>query len=102
MSFLKKDLKKKDLIYSNEILDLETIKVTKFYKVSPFPNYKVNDNKTTILKKGKKNFLTSKFKDFIGYQKNVLEVGCGTGQLSNYFALETNNKVIGLDPTLNL
>ena len=100
MSFLKKDLKKKDLIYSNEILDLETIKVTKFYKVSPFPNYKVNDNKTTILKKGKKNFLTSKFKDFIGYQKNVLEVGCGTGQLSNYFALETNNKVIGLDPTL--
>ena len=30
-----------------------------------------------ILKKGKKNFL-QKFKDFIGYQKNVLEVGCGT------------------------
>ena len=63
------------------ILDLETIKVTNFYKVSPFPNYKINDNKTTILKKGKKNFLTSRFKDFIGYQKNVLEVGCGTGQL---------------------
>ena len=66
MSFLKKDLKKKDLIYSNEILDLETIKVTKFYKVSPFPNYKINDNTTTILKKGKKNFLSSKFKNIIG------------------------------------
>ena len=51
MGFLKKDLKKKDLIYSNEILDSETIKVTNFYKVSPFPNYKINDNKTTILKK---------------------------------------------------
>ena len=57
MSFLKKDLKKNDLIFSNEILDLETLKVTNFYKVSPFPNYKINDNKTTILEKGKKIFL---------------------------------------------
>ena len=100
MLFLKKELKKVDLIYSNRILDEETQKVINFYEVSPFPNYKKNDNRKSILKKGKKNFLTSKFKNFIGFKKNVLEIGCGTGQLSNFFALETNNKVVGLDPTI--
>ena len=39
-------------------------------------------------------------KDFIGYNKEVLEVGCGTGQLAIYFALGTNNNVVGLDPTI--
>ena len=29
-----------------------------------------------------------------------MEIGCGTGQLSIYFALGTNNRIIGLDPTL--
>jgi 2-polyprenyl-3-methyl-5-hydroxy-6-metoxy-1,4-benzoquinol methylase len=52
------------------------------------------------LEKGNKNYLTSKFKNFIGYKKNVLEVGCGTGQLSLYFAIGTNNNVLGLDPTI--
>ena len=68
--------------------------------MSPFPNYKSNDNKFTILEKGNKNDLTSKFKKFVGFNKNILEVGCGTGQLSNYFAIGTNNTVVGLDPTI--
>lgn len=68
--------------------------------MSPFPNYKDNDNSISILEKGNKNLLAYKFKQFIGMNKKVLEVGCGTGQLSNYFALNTNNKIIALDPTL--
>ena len=31
---------------------------------------------------------------------HVLEVGCGTGQLSIYFSIGTNNEVVGLDPTI--
>ena len=100
MSFLKKKLPKFDLIYKKEVTDIKTLKVTNFYKESPFPNYKSDDNKGTILEKGKKNYLTSKFKDFMGYQKSVLEVGCGTGQLALYFAIGTNNNIIGLDPTI--
>ena len=30
----------------------------------------------------------------------ILEVGCGTGQLSIYFSIGTNNEVVGLDPTI--
>jgi len=36
----------------------------------------------------------------MGYKKDVLEVGCGTGQLAIYFALNTNNRIVGLDPTI--
>ena len=100
MSFLKKKNNKEDGIFKFEINDSETKKVTSFYKESPFPNYKSNDDKSTILDKGNKNYLTSKFKNFIGYKKDVLEVGCGTGQLAIYFALGTNNRVVGLDPTI--
>ena len=46
----------------------------------------------TILEKGNRNILAQQFKKFIGFKKNVLEVGCGTGQLSIFFSLGTNNE----------
>ena len=98
--FLKKESYSNDKILSFEIKDSSTNKVTKFYKQSPFPNYKDTDNKFTILEKGDKNALAAQFKKFIGYKKKVLEVGCGTGQLSIYFSIGTNNEVVGLDPTI--
>jgi len=97
---LKKKCIKKNGISFFQIKDSETNKVTSFYKKSPFPNYKLNDNKSTILDKGDKNYLTSRFKKFIGFNKDILEVGCGTGQFTNYFAIGTNNRVVGLDPTI--
>ena len=99
-SFLKKKYDNKDGILSFEIKDSETNKVTNFYKETPFPNYKKNDDRQTILKKGNKNFLANQFKKFIGHKKNVLEVGCGTGQLSIYFSIGANNNIVGLDPTI--
>ena len=99
-NFLKKKYQNIDGILSFEIKDGETNKVTNFYKETPFPNYKENDNKQTILEKGNKNFLANQFKKFIGHKKNVLEVGCGTGQLSIYFSIGANNNIVGLDPTI--
>jgi SAM-dependent methyltransferase len=98
-NFLKKECVDKKGILSFEIQDEKTKKVIDFYNERPFPNYKDDDNKQTILRKGDKNFLANQFKNFIGYRKNILEVGCGTGQLSNYFAIGTNNNIVGLDPT---
>lgn len=86
-----------------EVTNLEYDKslntIQKFYKFKPFPNYKINDNKHSILQIGNSNPLASQFKSFIGLNKTVLEAGCGTGQLSNYLAIGTNNKVFGLDAT---
>ena len=71
MNFLKKSCVEKNGISIFQIKDYETNKVTSFYKISPFPNYKLDDNKSTILEKGNKNYLTSKFKKFIGFNKDV-------------------------------
>ena len=100
-AFLKRKLYNKDGIYNLEVTDSSTKKVTDFYKITPFPNYKNDENKQTILDKGDKNLLAKQFKKFIGFNKDILEVGCGTGQLSIYFALGTNNQIIGLDPTID-
>jgi len=43
--FIKKPFKNKDGVISFSIEDNETKKVTEFYKVTPFPNYKNDDNK---------------------------------------------------------
>ena len=99
--FLKKIPFLKEGIARFDIEDKSTKKVTDFYKKSPFPNYKDTDNKSTILTKGNKNLLAAQFKKFIGYRKNVLEVGCGTGQLSIYFSIGSNNNIVGLDPTID-
>ncbi len=56
--------------------------------------------KVQFLKRSNKNYLTHEFKKFAGFKKNILEVGCGTGQFSIYFAIGTNNNVVGLDPTV--
>lgn len=100
MNFLKKKLVNNNNIFSLKITDTHTQKVTNFYKFLPFPNYKIDDNKQTILEKGDNNPLARQFKKFIGLHKKVLEVGCGTGQISNYFSIGTNNEIIAFDPTI--
>ena len=99
-NFLKKKFVTNNNICCFDISDNSTKKVIDFYKESPFPNYKLDDNKLSILEKGNNNTLAFQFKKFIGFKKTVLEVGCGTGQLSNYFSIGTNNIIIGLDPTI--
>ena len=100
-NFLKKIPKDTDGILSYNINDTVTNKVVEFYKETPFPNYKDDDDKYSILNKGNANFLASQFKRSIGFKKKILEVGCGTGQLSNYFSLGTNNEIVALDPALD-
>ena len=98
--FKKKYIIKENFIQFN-IDDSTVEKVIDFYSESPFPNYEKNDDKSSINFKGDKNYLSREFKRFIGFNKDVLEVGCGTGQLSLYFGIGTNNRVFALDPTIN-
>ena len=99
MEYLTKKLKDIDGISSSQISDSTAKKVTNFYTHKPFPNYKIDDDKISISEKGNRNYLASKFKQFVGYNKNVLEVGCGTGQLSIYFSTGNNNLIVSLDAT---
>jgi len=99
-NIINKDFILEDNIIKMKIDDKVVNKVIKFYSDAPFPNYENDDDKSSISYKGDKNYLALKFKNFIGFNKNILEVGCGTGQLSLYFSIGNNNRVFALDPTL--
>ena len=47
--FLKKKFDLKDGIYNFHVEDPSTKNVTEFYRESPFPNYKKDDTKSSIL-----------------------------------------------------
>ena len=98
---LKKKYILNDGIIDFNIKDLVTTKVGEFYESDPFPAYNLTDDKRYILNIGDKNSLLKKLKDFIGFNKSVLEVGSGTSQLSNYLAISTNNKIYAFDSSLN-
>ena len=66
-------------IISFNISDTTAKKNIEFYSEAPFPNYTESDDKLSILDKGEKNYLTREFKKYVGFNKKILEVGCGTG-----------------------
>ena len=100
MEFRNKNFNLNGDIADFDIKDPITLKVKQFYEKYPFPNYKIDDNKHTILEKGNKNSFFSELKNFIGFNKSVLEVGSGTSQLSNYLAIGTNNRIYAFDSSI--
>lgn len=95
---ISKDYTKKENIYIFKLKEAFSKKINIFYNNEPFPNY-AQDNKLTLLDKGDNNYLANNIKKNIGLNKKILEVGCGTGQLANYFAIGTNNEVYAMDVT---
>jgi 2-polyprenyl-3-methyl-5-hydroxy-6-metoxy-1,4-benzoquinol methylase len=80
-----------DNIFCNKIQDVTSKEIANFYNIEPFPSYE----------KGDKNIFIKNLKNFIGFNKKILEVGCGTGQVSNYLAIGTNSEVYGIDLAVN-
>jgi 2-polyprenyl-3-methyl-5-hydroxy-6-metoxy-1,4-benzoquinol methylase len=75
-------------------------RVQDFYEENPFPSYDGLEEFGELVNKGRHNPFTSELLKAIGYNKLVLECGCGTGQLSHFLQLN-NNHVLGIDMTLN-
>ena len=95
----KTKIKNKSGIFTTELFYKNTETVKKFYKDSPFPNYKNQENKASLVDTGNYNNFMKNLKQAIGYNKKILEVGSGTCQLSNYLAIGTNNHCYAFDPT---
>ena len=101
MNLKNKNFKMINEIVNYQINDPVTSKVCNFYETDPFPNYTQNDNINKILQIGDHNFFYKSLKDFIGFNKNIVEIGSGTCQLSNYLAIGTNNNVCSFDSSFN-
>ena len=76
-----------------------TQRVKEFYEENPFPSYEGLEEFGELVKKGSSNSFSSQLLKAVGYNKIVLECGCGTGQLTQYLQLN-NNSVLGIDMSI--
>lgn len=77
-----------------------TNKVRSFYEEHPFPSYEGLEEFGELVGKGNKNAFTRRLLKSIGYNKLILECGCGTGQLTHFLQLN-NNHTLGIDLSLS-
>jgi SAM-dependent methyltransferase len=74
--------------------------VKAFYEKTPFPNYDDVDNERALLEKARAGTFARLLNEQIPYQARVLEVGCGTGQLTNFLSI-AHRTALGVDVCLN-
>jgi ubiquinone/menaquinone biosynthesis C-methylase UbiE len=72
-----------------------------FYEVTPFPNYDDLDSSSALREKATRGVFARLLDEQIPHGARVLEVGCGTGQLSNFLGLTWGRSVLGADVCLN-
>ncbi len=77
-----------------------TAKVQAFYEQTPFPNYDDHDSVRSLIEKSRRGVYANKLNEAIPYNSTVLEVGCGTGQLTNFLGISCRT-VVGADLCLN-
>jgi len=77
-----------------------TGRIKDFYEEHPFPNYEDVQSFGDLVERGRSNPFAKKLLEAIGYNKMILECGCGTGQLSHFLSLN-NNHVLGIDLSLS-
>jgi SAM-dependent methyltransferase len=77
-----------------------TERVKAFYEETPFPNYDATDSVRSLIDKSRQRTYAHALDRTIPYNTTVLEVGCGTGQLSNFLGISCR-RVVGTDLCLN-
>ena len=75
--------------------------VKQFYEETPFPNYDGLDSRDTLRRKARDGVLARMLDEQISPSATVLEVGCGTGQLTNFLGMARCRTVIGADVCMN-
>jgi SAM-dependent methyltransferase len=78
-----------------------TEKMKSFYEATPFPNYDDLDSGSTLREKATRGIFPRLLDEQIRHGASVLEVGCGTGQLSNFLGMTWGRSVLGTDVCLN-
>jgi carbamoyltransferase len=74
--------------------------VKQFYEEHPFPNYDDHDSVRSLIAKSRAGVYARLLGEQIPFDSRVLEVGCGTGQLSNFLGIGCRT-VIGTDLCMN-
>ncbi len=75
--------------------------VKSFYEDNPFPNYEDIDSQESLRKKAAEGVFARLLDEQVHYKANILEIGCGTGQLSNFLGLTWGRRIFAADICLN-
>ena len=67
-----------------------------FYETHPFPNYDDYDDVGTLVEKARQGMFAKLLDDQVPFGARVIEVGCGTGQMTNFLSV-AHRTVIGAD-----
>jgi len=76
-----------------------THNVQDFYEDAPFPKYNSFDSVSVFVEPARPGIVARLLSEQIPPNSRVLEVGCGTGQLSNFLAATTMSHVYATDMT---
>lgn len=74
--------------------------VQQFYEKTPYPTYDELDNHRGLLEKTRTGLFARLLNEQIPYNARVVEIGCGTGQLTNFLSI-AQRSVLGVDACLN-
>jgi SAM-dependent methyltransferase len=72
--------------------------VRAFYEQAPFPGYRAHDNLQSLRARAERSEFARLLDAAIPAEARILEIGCGTGQMSIYLA-SADRTVIGADAT---
>jgi len=75
-------------------------KMQKFYETVTFPGYDGIDSPSVLMDKAGKSGFGKWVDQAISPFATVLEVGCGTGQMTNFIGLASTRNVIGVDQSI--
>ncbi len=89
------------LLFSPHDLDNNTTSIIKdFYETTPFPNYEGLELLGDLMTKSERNRFPKMLNEQVPFAIRVLEIGCGTGQLSNFLGAAYRS-VFGTDICVN-
>jgi SAM-dependent methyltransferase len=75
--------------------------VKKFYETTPFPNYDGLNTRDSLRRKAGAGVFARMLDEQISHTASVLEIGCGTGQMTNFLGMGWGRTAIGADLCMN-
>jgi SAM-dependent methyltransferase len=75
--------------------------VKAFYEQTPFPNYDGLDSRESLRQKANAGVAARMLDQQLPQRARILEMGCGTGQLSNFLGMRAGRIVVGADVCMN-